>query len=234
MTSAFAHHDRRVVDQRRRALFGEPKRAPDLLFWWRGWDLNPRPSGYERIGQRSAVVGAGTRQIPLNPCRPRSPGHFASSSFRPVATRGSPVTRGLMTNVMTRGRPRPSPVKRTATTRGMHLRVHSSRASTCGSATPVSKLTERPGVRQRFKDEFAEELSHRHIELGRTDLECAVQVRGKVQREPLDLLAFKTGCRRHRRHLSRTSVSAYSHGSVLLCTSLEGMPQSPSCCRVVA
>src|SRR5438552_12990550 len=67
-----------------------------------GGDLNPRPSGYERIGHLHAVVDAGTGQVPLGPCCRRSAVRRAGASCRPVCVSGSDETWGLMTNLMTR------------------------------------------------------------------------------------------------------------------------------------
>ena len=39
--------DRPVMTGTRRGPLRSSERAPDLGKWWRGWDLNPRPSGYE-------------------------------------------------------------------------------------------------------------------------------------------------------------------------------------------
>src|SRR5207249_383909 len=51
----------RVLDQRKRPFPVEPKRASDLRKWWRGRDLNPWPSGYERIGHVVRQLDGTTR-----------------------------------------------------------------------------------------------------------------------------------------------------------------------------
>jgi hypothetical protein len=55
----------RVLTSRTQKPSPLPERASDLVLWWRGRDLNPRPSGYERPGQGvalSALVGPHRRK----------------------------------------------------------------------------------------------------------------------------------------------------------------------------
>lgn len=55
------------AEDAREALADRSERASDLgLRWWRGWDLNPRPSGYEPVGQAPGPyrpVSGGTSEL---------------------------------------------------------------------------------------------------------------------------------------------------------------------------
>jgi hypothetical protein len=67
----------RVLTSRTQKPSPLPERASDLVLWWRGRDLNPRPSGYEPSGP------VGDRGVRIGVCS----GHRAFLRQRAVLTR---------------------------------------------------------------------------------------------------------------------------------------------------
>lgn len=83
--SPIAHAGLQGVDRRGPSRHAE--RASDLhLRWWRGWDLNPRPSGYEPPGSRRCVHAA-VRICPGEAPNPKKWWSFRGCPWEPVGDR---------------------------------------------------------------------------------------------------------------------------------------------------